>query len=105
MVSGEGNLGKYGVIRSSSDVDRTCVVKWFSTTGEELGIEEDVSVYDLRENEDMVFNPGDLVVAMNSACVVEGGPRGVAGQVHTQKRTSSNKACCKIYSHCLSQAC
>ena len=72
---------KYGVIRSSSDVDRTCVIMWFSRSGEDLGMEPDVSVYDLAENVDMVFNPGNLVVAVD--CGNDGGSkhRGVAGQV------------------------
>ena len=72
---------KYGVVRSSSDVERTCAVMWFSCSGEDLGIEHDVSVYDLAETVDMVFNPGDLVVAVNAGN--DGGSQhyGVAGQV------------------------
>ena len=44
-------------------------------------MEPDVSVYDLAENVDMVFNPGNLVVAVD--CGNDGGDkhRGVAGQV------------------------
>ena len=44
-------------------------------------MEPDVSVYDLAENVDMVFNPGNLVVAVD--CGNDGGSkhRGVAGQV------------------------
>lgn len=44
-------------------------------------MEHDVSVYDLAETVDMVFNPGDLVVAVNAGN--DGGSQhyGVAGQV------------------------
>ncbi|CAB3996084.1 Hypothetical predicted protein, partial [Paramuricea clavata] len=72
---------KYGIVRSSSDVDRTCAIRWFSTSGEDLGTEDDVSVYDLAENVDMVFNPGDLVVAVNCGNEGDNQLHGVAGQV------------------------
>lgn len=72
---------KYGIVRSSSAVDRTCTIRWFSFSGEDLGLEHDVSVYDLTENVDMVFNPGNLVVAVNCEESGHGQQPGVAGQV------------------------
>ena len=71
------------MVRRSSQVDRTCAVRWFSLSGEDLGIEDDVSVYDLGENVDMVYNPGDLVVSVN--CMgCDNIPVGPAGQVGNQ---------------------
>ena len=79
--SGQVGVDKYGVVRSFSDVDRTCSVRWFSGNGEELEIEDDVSVYDLTENADMVFNPGDLVIAVSCRNERDTQEHGVAGQV------------------------
>ena len=56
---------KYGIVRTFSDVDRTCCVRWFSINGEDLGPEDDVSVYDLVAHENMDFSPGELVIAIN----------------------------------------
>ena len=69
------------MVRSSSDIDRTCSIRWFSGNGEELEIEDDVSVYDLTENADMVFNPGDLVIAVSCRNEGDAQEHGVAGQV------------------------
>lgn len=44
-------------------------------------MERDVSVYDLAENVDMVFNPGNLVVAVDGGKDEGSQHRGVAGQV------------------------
>ena len=79
--SGPVKFEKYGVVRSSSDVDRTCAVRWFSTSGEDCGLENDVSAYDLAENVDMVFNPGDLVIALDHGKGEDSKGHGVAGQV------------------------
>ena len=79
--SGQVSADKYGVVRSSSDIDRTCSIRWFLGNGEELEIEDDVSVYDLTENADMVFNPGDLVIAVSCRNEGDAQEHGVAGQV------------------------
>jgi hypothetical protein len=71
---------KYGVVRSSSHIDRICTVGWFTVSGENICIENDVSVYDLTESVDVVFSPGDLVIEVS--CKDEGDRQGygVAGE-------------------------
>ena len=76
----------YGVIKYGKHDDRTCTVIWFDNSGESLGVEEDVSVYDIAEHPDFVFNPGDLVVGISGSAhevedVTSKGGYCVAGQV------------------------
>lgn len=54
----------YGCILTCDFGGRTCDVKWFTREGLELSTESDVSVYDIAEHADFVFNAGDVVVRM-----------------------------------------
>jgi ubiquitin-conjugating enzyme E2 O len=54
----------YGTVLTTSCTSRTCDVRWFTREGTELSIEHDVSVYDVAEHPDFVFNSGDIVVRM-----------------------------------------
>ena len=77
---------KYGVVKYACHNDRTCTVKWLDKTGDELSVEEDVSVYDIIEHPDFVFNPGDLVVGISGDTQIvdsekSKGGHCVAGQV------------------------
>uniref|UniRef100_A0A3B3ZAK1 UBE2O-like SH3-B domain-containing protein n=1 Tax=Periophthalmus magnuspinnatus TaxID=409849 RepID=A0A3B3ZAK1_9GOBI len=59
--------GKYGVIQSGDHKGRTCVVKWIklNMTGDDvevLGLEEDVSVYDIADHPDFHFRITDIVI-------------------------------------------
>ncbi|KAM9769379.1 ubiquitin-conjugating enzyme E2O isoform 2-T2 [Menidia menidia] len=59
--------GVYGVIQSGDHKGRTCVVRWIklSSTGdnvEVIGVEEDVSVYDIADHPDFHFRTTDIVI-------------------------------------------
>uniref|UniRef100_H2L527 (E3-independent) E2 ubiquitin-conjugating enzyme n=1 Tax=Oryzias latipes TaxID=8090 RepID=H2L527_ORYLA len=59
--------GVYGVIQSGDHRGRTCVVKWIKlcSTGDDvevLGVEEDVSVYDIADHPDFHFRTTDIVI-------------------------------------------
>ncbi|KAK3738720.1 hypothetical protein QZH41_018085, partial [Actinostola sp. cb2023] len=54
----------YGSVLTANCDARTCDIKWFTREGLELSIEHDVSVYDIAEHTDFVFNSGDVVVRM-----------------------------------------
>ncbi|RVE76630.1 hypothetical protein OJAV_G00010700 [Oryzias javanicus] len=59
--------GVYGVIQSGDHRGRTCVVKWIklSSTGDDvevLGVEDDVSVYDIADHPDFHFRTTDIVI-------------------------------------------
>ncbi|KAK7929889.1 hypothetical protein WMY93_006284 [Mugilogobius chulae] len=59
--------GVYGVIQSGDHKGRTCVVKWIklNSTGdnvEVIGMEEDVSVYDIADHPDFHFRTTDIVI-------------------------------------------
>ncbi|KAM8843493.1 ubiquitin-conjugating enzyme E2O isoform 2-T2 [Synchiropus picturatus] len=61
------DLGVYGVIQSGDHRGRTCVVKWIklNSTGDDvevLGLEEDVSVYDIADHPDFHFRTTDIVM-------------------------------------------
>ncbi|XP_055367566.1 (E3-independent) E2 ubiquitin-conjugating enzyme UBE2O [Betta splendens] len=57
----------YGVIQSGDHKGRTCVVKWIklntsSDDVEVIGVEEDVSVYDIADHPDFHFRTTDIVI-------------------------------------------
>uniref|UniRef100_A0A3Q3KGZ1 (E3-independent) E2 ubiquitin-conjugating enzyme n=1 Tax=Monopterus albus TaxID=43700 RepID=A0A3Q3KGZ1_MONAL len=59
--------GVYGVIQSGDHKGRTCVVKWIklNSTGDDvevIGVEEDVSVYDIADHPDFHFRTTDIVI-------------------------------------------
>ncbi|KAG7485332.1 hypothetical protein JOB18_008191 [Solea senegalensis] len=59
--------GVYGVIQSGDHKGRTCVVKWIklnptSDDVEVIGMEEDVSVYDIADHPDFHFRTTDIVI-------------------------------------------
>ncbi|XP_034045229.1 (E3-independent) E2 ubiquitin-conjugating enzyme UBE2O [Thalassophryne amazonica] len=59
--------GVYGVIQSGDHKGRTCVVKWIKLNSlsddvEVLGLEEDVSVYDIADHPDFHFRTTDIVI-------------------------------------------
>ncbi|XP_049576139.1 (E3-independent) E2 ubiquitin-conjugating enzyme UBE2O isoform X2 [Syngnathus scovelli] len=59
--------GVYGVIQSGDHKGRTCVVKWIklNATGDDvevIGVEEDVSVYDIADHPDFHFRTTDIVI-------------------------------------------
>ncbi|XP_061628315.1 (E3-independent) E2 ubiquitin-conjugating enzyme UBE2O isoform X2 [Phyllopteryx taeniolatus] len=59
--------GMYGVIQSGDHKGRTCVVKWIklNTAGDDvevIGVEEDVSVYDIADHPDFHFRTTDIVI-------------------------------------------
>uniref|UniRef100_A0A3P8VI08 (E3-independent) E2 ubiquitin-conjugating enzyme n=1 Tax=Cynoglossus semilaevis TaxID=244447 RepID=A0A3P8VI08_CYNSE len=59
--------GVYGVIQSGDHKGRTCVVKWIklnptSDDVEVVGVEEDVSVYDIADHPDFHFRTTDIVI-------------------------------------------
>ncbi|XP_076027271.1 ubiquitin-conjugating enzyme E2O isoform X2 [Genypterus blacodes] len=59
--------GVYGVIQSGDHKGRTCVVKWiklnsYSDDVEVIGMEEDVSVYDIADHPDFHFRTTDIVI-------------------------------------------
>uniref|UniRef100_A0A8C4I055 (E3-independent) E2 ubiquitin-conjugating enzyme n=1 Tax=Dicentrarchus labrax TaxID=13489 RepID=A0A8C4I055_DICLA len=59
--------GVYGVIQSGDHKGRTCVVKWIKLNSssddvEVIGLEEDVSVYDIADHPDFHFRTTDIVI-------------------------------------------
>uniref|UniRef100_A0A8D3B591 (E3-independent) E2 ubiquitin-conjugating enzyme n=1 Tax=Scophthalmus maximus TaxID=52904 RepID=A0A8D3B591_SCOMX len=59
--------GVYGVIQSGDHRGRTCVVKWIKLNStsddvEVIGVEEDVSVYDIADHPDFHFRTTDIVI-------------------------------------------
>ncbi|XP_067353688.1 (E3-independent) E2 ubiquitin-conjugating enzyme UBE2O isoform X1 [Channa argus] len=59
--------GVYGVVQSGDHKGRTCVVKWIklNSTGDDvevIGMEEDVSVYDIADHPDFHFRTTDIVI-------------------------------------------
>uniref|UniRef100_A0A3Q3MCD2 (E3-independent) E2 ubiquitin-conjugating enzyme n=1 Tax=Mastacembelus armatus TaxID=205130 RepID=A0A3Q3MCD2_9TELE len=59
--------GVYGVIQSGDHKGRTCVVKWIKLNAtsddvEVIGVEEDVSVYDIADHPDFHFRTTDIVI-------------------------------------------
>ncbi|XP_023189436.1 (E3-independent) E2 ubiquitin-conjugating enzyme isoform X2 [Xiphophorus maculatus] len=59
--------GVYGVIQSGDHKGRTCVVRWIklNSTGDDvevIGVEEDVSVYDIADHPDFHFRTADIVI-------------------------------------------
>uniref|UniRef100_A0A3Q3FK01 (E3-independent) E2 ubiquitin-conjugating enzyme n=1 Tax=Labrus bergylta TaxID=56723 RepID=A0A3Q3FK01_9LABR len=59
--------GVYGVIQSGDHKGRTCVVKWIKLNSssddvEVIGMEEDVSVYDIADHPDFHFRTTDIVI-------------------------------------------
>ncbi|XP_077575501.1 ubiquitin-conjugating enzyme E2O isoform X2 [Stigmatopora nigra] len=59
--------GLYGVIQSGDHRGRTCVVKWIKLNStsddvEVVGVEEDVSVYDIADHPDYHFRITDIVI-------------------------------------------
>uniref|UniRef100_A0A665XBG9 (E3-independent) E2 ubiquitin-conjugating enzyme n=1 Tax=Echeneis naucrates TaxID=173247 RepID=A0A665XBG9_ECHNA len=59
--------GVYGVIQSGDHKGRTCIVKWIklnssSNDVEVIGVEEDVSVYDIADHPDFHFRTTDIVI-------------------------------------------
>uniref|UniRef100_A0A672HEF8 (E3-independent) E2 ubiquitin-conjugating enzyme n=1 Tax=Salarias fasciatus TaxID=181472 RepID=A0A672HEF8_SALFA len=59
--------GVYGVIQSGDHKGRTCVVKWIKLNSssddvEVIGVEEDVSVYDIADHPDFHFRTTDIVI-------------------------------------------
>ncbi|XP_054607647.2 (E3-independent) E2 ubiquitin-conjugating enzyme isoform X2 [Nothobranchius furzeri] len=59
--------GVYGVIQSGDHKGRTCVVKWINLNSsgdgvEVIGVEEDVSVYDISDHPDFHFRTTDIVI-------------------------------------------
>ncbi|KAM6939977.1 ubiquitin-conjugating enzyme E2O [Xenentodon cancila] len=59
--------GVYGVIQSGDHKGRTCVVKWIKLNSsgddvEEIGLEDDVSVYDIADHPDFHFRTTDIVI-------------------------------------------
>ncbi|XP_053275155.1 (E3-independent) E2 ubiquitin-conjugating enzyme UBE2O [Pleuronectes platessa] len=59
--------GVYGVIQSGDHRGRTCVVKWIKLNStsddvEVIGLEEDVSVYDIADHPDFHFRTTDIVI-------------------------------------------
>ncbi|XP_041839152.1 (E3-independent) E2 ubiquitin-conjugating enzyme UBE2O [Melanotaenia boesemani] len=59
--------GVYGVIQSGDHKGRTCVVRWIelNSTGDDvkvIGVEEDVSVYDIADHPDFHFRTTDIVI-------------------------------------------
>ncbi|XP_028306737.1 ubiquitin-conjugating enzyme E2O isoform X2 [Gouania willdenowi] len=57
----------YGVIQSGDHKGRTCVVKWIKLNStsddvEVIGVEEDVSVYDIADHPDFHFRTTDIVI-------------------------------------------
>ncbi|KAJ0050603.1 hypothetical protein NL108_004988, partial [Boleophthalmus pectinirostris] len=59
--------GVYGVIQSGDHKGRTCVVKWIKLNSagddvEVMGMEEDVSVYDIADHPDFHFRTTDIVI-------------------------------------------
>ncbi|KAM9315077.1 ubiquitin-conjugating enzyme E2O isoform 2-T2 [Pholidichthys leucotaenia] len=59
--------GVYGVIQSGDHKARTCVVKWIKLNFtnddvEVIGVEEDVSVYDIADHPDFRFRTTDIVI-------------------------------------------
>ncbi|XP_077426111.1 ubiquitin-conjugating enzyme E2O isoform X2 [Vanacampus margaritifer] len=61
------DTGVYGVIQSGDHMGRTCVVKWIKLNAtsddvEVIGVEEDVSVYDITDHPDFHFRTTDIVI-------------------------------------------
>ncbi|XP_057698723.1 (E3-independent) E2 ubiquitin-conjugating enzyme UBE2O isoform X1 [Corythoichthys intestinalis] len=61
--------GLYGVIQSGDHRGRTCVVKWIKLNAtsddvEVVGVEEDVSVYDIADHPDYHFRITDIVIRL-----------------------------------------
>uniref|UniRef100_A0AAX7UW74 (E3-independent) E2 ubiquitin-conjugating enzyme n=1 Tax=Astatotilapia calliptera TaxID=8154 RepID=A0AAX7UW74_ASTCA len=59
--------GVYGMIQSGDHKGRTCVVKWIKLNStsddvEVIGLEEDVSVYDIADHPDFHFRTTDIVI-------------------------------------------
>ncbi|XP_014893281.1 ubiquitin-conjugating enzyme E2O isoform X1 [Poecilia latipinna] len=59
--------GVYGVIQSGDHKGRTCVARWIklNSTGDDvevIGVEEDVSVYDIADHPDFHFRTADIVI-------------------------------------------
>uniref|UniRef100_A0A3B5LYZ1 (E3-independent) E2 ubiquitin-conjugating enzyme n=1 Tax=Xiphophorus couchianus TaxID=32473 RepID=A0A3B5LYZ1_9TELE len=59
--------GVYGVVQSGDHKGRTCVVRWIklNSTGDDvevIGVEEDVSVYDIADHPDFHFRTADIVI-------------------------------------------
>nr|XP_061779077.1 (E3-independent) E2 ubiquitin-conjugating enzyme UBE2O-like isoform X1 [Nerophis lumbriciformis] len=59
--------GVYGVIQSGDHRGRTCIVKWIKLNAtsddvEVIGVEEDVSVYDIADHPDFHFRTTDIVI-------------------------------------------
>ncbi|XP_043971396.1 (E3-independent) E2 ubiquitin-conjugating enzyme UBE2O isoform X2 [Gambusia affinis] len=59
--------GVYGVIQSGDHKGRTCVVRWIKLNStaddvEVIGVEEDVSVYDIADHPDFHFRTADIVI-------------------------------------------
>ena len=50
------------MVLTADHKSRLCHVKWFSQEGQELSVENDVSVFDIVEHADFKFNAGDVVV-------------------------------------------
>ncbi|XP_047433922.1 (E3-independent) E2 ubiquitin-conjugating enzyme UBE2O [Mugil cephalus] len=64
--------GVYGVIQSGDHRGRTCVVKWIKLNStsddvEVIGVEEDVSVYDIADHPDFHFRTTDIVIRIWNA--------------------------------------
>lgn len=64
--------GVYGVIQSGDHKGRTCVVKWIklNSSGDDvevMGVEEDVSVYDIADHPDFHFRTTDIVIRIWSS--------------------------------------
>ncbi|KAM4585479.1 ubiquitin-conjugating enzyme E2O isoform 1-T1 [Odontesthes bonariensis] len=59
--------GVYGVIQSGDHKGRTCVARWIklNSSGDDvevIGVEEDVSVYDIADHPDFHFRTTDIVI-------------------------------------------
>lgn len=64
-------VGVYGVVQSVDHIGRTCSVKWFRPKAngseiEELGQEEDISVYDIADHPDFHFRITDIVIRIGN---------------------------------------
>ncbi|XP_048575848.1 (E3-independent) E2 ubiquitin-conjugating enzyme UBE2O isoform X2 [Nematostella vectensis] len=52
----------YGTVLTADCASRTCNVRWFTRDGHAVSTENDISVYDIAEHPDFVFNAGDIAV-------------------------------------------